>query len=269
MPTITGEDATLCLRRLFPDCSNETGTNRSTRYRGRRHSIGRRTGSFGWFGSVGNATSTGTMIEDLIVRGSRRLRCGWRRNQPTRDRATWGFPSGCSPDFAVCHAGMFAEDQRSGSNHLKPSWRADTRKCAVRPPGAVSSAPGWYIRSRDHSCHRGGDELVGAIDIDQYDDFDLVALEAQLDLLSLPLVPVRSKSGGWHLYLLCREAVSAELVRETLKEWAKTLGYPKAEVFPKQTTLSSLGRWETASICPTSAGIRVTGMRSDQAKHSL
>ena len=49
-----------------------------------------------------------------------------------------------------------------------------------------------------------------AIDIDTY-PLDLVALEAQIAELGLPLVVVRSKSGGAHLYLFIEEGIAAQV----------------------------------------------------------
>ena len=43
----------------------------------------------------------------------------------------------------------------------------------------------------------------GAIDVDQYKDFDIKKLAKKLAKLKLPFVPIRSKSGGAHLYLFC------------------------------------------------------------------
>lgn len=83
----------------------------------------------------------------------------------------------------------------------------------------------------------------GAIDIDVY-DLDLVALEK--DCEQLPLVVVASKSGGAHLYLFCKEPISAELVQKRLAEWAAALGYGGCEIFPKQTQRVSendMGNW--------------------------
>jgi hypothetical protein len=79
--------------------------------------------------------------------------------------------------------------------------------------------------------------LWGAIDIDIYDGFDHKALEKQIS--KLPLVLCRTKSGGAHLYLFCKEPISAEVVRGKLLDLAMQLGFNKVEVFPKQTKLYS------------------------------
>lgn len=84
-----------------------------------------------------------------------------------------------------------------------------------------------------------------AIDVDVY-DLNLEHLEARVQEAELPLVLCRTKSGGAHLYLFLSEAVKASLVREKMMEWAIVLGYPKVEVFPKQSELASendVGSW--------------------------
>jgi hypothetical protein len=55
--------------------------------------------------------------------------------------------------------------------------------------------------------------------------------------LGLPLIMCRTKSGGWHLYLFLSEFAPAKMVRDRLRNWAKALGHPAAEVFPKHDTM--------------------------------
>lgn len=92
----------------------------------------------------------------------------------------------------------------------------------------------------DNTCQ------FAAIDIDFYDGLDLAKLEATIAGLGLPLVVCRSKSGGAHCYLFLVEPVAARVVRLAMTEWAAALGFPKAEVFPKQDQLASsadVGNW--------------------------
>ena len=76
----------------------------------------------------------------------------------------------------------------------------------------------------------------GVIDIDDR-SIDLVALEKKVAEKALPLTVCRSKSGGAHCYIFFNTPVSATRSIEVLKNWTAALGYPKAEVFPKQATL--------------------------------
>ena len=85
-----------------------------------------------------------------------------------------------------------------------------------------------------------------ALDIDQYNKFDLIALEQKLIEMKLPLVVLRSKSGGAHLILFCAEPISAKYIRGKMTEWAVLLGYPAVEIFPKQDQIrvqSDVGNW--------------------------
>lgn len=85
----------------------------------------------------------------------------------------------------------------------------------------------------------------GAIDVDVY-DLDLNALEEKVRSLKLPLILIRTKSGGAHLTIFFKEAVSCKLVRNKLYEFAIALGYGGVEIFPKQTMLASkqdTGNW--------------------------
>lgn len=84
-----------------------------------------------------------------------------------------------------------------------------------------------------------------AIDIDTYPlDFD--EMEGLIVSHNLPLLMARSKSGGAHLFMFCKEPIPAKLVRAKLSEWALVLGHPEAEIFPKQNSLankSDVGNW--------------------------
>lgn len=90
-----------------------------------------------------------------------------------------------------------------------------------------------------------GNVWWGVIDVDTY-PLDHAAMEQKLNELKLPLVVVRSKSGGAHLFLFCAEPLPAKVVRAKLHEWEIVLGYPGAEVFPKQDQLrgtTDIGNW--------------------------
>ena len=79
--------------------------------------------------------------------------------------------------------------------------------------------------------------LFGAIDIDVY-PLDHKALQKKIKDKKFPLVMCLSKSGGAHLYLFMKEAVAAKEIQLKLSEMATAIGYPSAEVFPKQIELS-------------------------------
>jgi hypothetical protein len=72
-----------------------------------------------------------------------------------------------------------------------------------------------------------------AIDIDLY-PFDHTKLSKQLDEWGLPFVVCNSKSGGAHVYVFFREPEDPARVIAELRKVSEALGYPDAEVFPKQ-----------------------------------
>lgn len=84
------------------------------------------------------------------------------------------------------------------------------------------------------------------IDIDYYKP----RISKMLDFIrdyQLPLVPFRSKSGGLHVYLFLKKAVSAKKVREILRQVVYFLslenlyGKGKVEIFPKQDKAEGFG----------------------------
>lgn len=72
-----------------------------------------------------------------------------------------------------------------------------------------------------------------AIDIDEY-PIDLAAISTKLNNWKLPLVVCSSKSGGAHIYVFFIKPEAPAAVISLLKKVSAALGYPKAEVFPKQ-----------------------------------
>lgn len=90
----------------------------------------------------------------------------------------------------------------------------------------------------DNTC------LWGALDIDKY-DLNLEEVSKRIDEKDLPVILLRTKSGGAHIYLFCREAVSARIMRDKLKIIELALGFKNSEIFPKQETLGpqDYGSW--------------------------
>jgi hypothetical protein len=85
----------------------------------------------------------------------------------------------------------------------------------------------------------------GCIDIDIY-PLNLEELDLKVKKFNLPLVTIRTKSGGAHLTLFMREPASAAIVRSKLTEFSLALGYGGVEIYPKQIRLASLndvGNW--------------------------
>ena len=89
-------------------------------------------------------------------------------------------------------------------------------------------------------CDDDGMARFGAIDIDSKDYKDF-SVKKYLDIIKnydLPLIPVKSKSGGLHLYLFLKEPVKALIIKKFLESLLFTLKLPlRTEIYPKQTEL--------------------------------
>jgi P4 family phage/plasmid primase-like protien len=84
-----------------------------------------------------------------------------------------------------------------------------------------------------------------AVDID-IDIIDHLSLLEKVIARKFPLSVCRSKSGGAHLYLFLKKpGLPAAQIIQLLKKWAVLLGYPSAEVFPKQAKITQrkCGNW--------------------------
>ena len=76
----------------------------------------------------------------------------------------------------------------------------------------------------------------GAIDVDQY-PLDHTVLVQKIRKLKLPLVVCRSKSGGAHCFLFCKDWIDAIDIQKALQCMSAALGYGESEIFPKQVKL--------------------------------
>jgi len=89
-------------------------------------------------------------------------------------------------------------------------------------------------------CKEDGTVNFAAIDVDAYKNFDKEKFLKTIVEKEIPVIPVKSKSGGFHLYLHLEEPVSAVFARSFLKSLLLTLDLgPSTEIFPKQTNVES------------------------------
>lgn len=91
-------------------------------------------------------------------------------------------------------------------------------------------------------CDDDGMASFGAIDIDDKEhSYSNFPYKKYLDIIkenNLPLIPVKSKSGGLHLYLFLKEKVRAVFLRNFLESLLYVLKLkPSTEIYPKQTEL--------------------------------
>lgn len=90
-----------------------------------------------------------------------------------------------------------------------------------------------------------------AIDIDRPEGasdkggIDVEELEKKTRDLNAPVLVCRSKSGGGHVFIFFKEPQPAVRVRKVLALISTALGYPSAEIFPKQNslTINQIGNW--------------------------
>jgi putative DNA primase/helicase len=78
----------------------------------------------------------------------------------------------------------------------------------------------------------------GVIDVDDY-SIPATEMVRRVQEHKLPLVVERSKSAGWHVTWFLKRPLDAAVVRKQLKNWATQLGFPRAEIFPKQDRLNA------------------------------
>ena len=76
------------------------------------------------------------------------------------------------------------------------------------------------------------------IDVDDY-SIDVRKTIANYSKLNLPIIPCRSKSGGFHLFIFFKEPVLAKDAIAKLTEIASVLGFADCEIFPKQESLNA------------------------------
>ena len=96
---------------------------------------------------------------------------------------------------------------------------------------------------------------VGIIDIDLYgSDVSVSEYLRAIDEHGFPLVPFKSKSGGYHIYMFLEQEVNAVSVVDLMKQFSVVLGFDllmkqrlnrMVEIFPKQTKLRNgeVGSW--------------------------
>jgi hypothetical protein len=89
-------------------------------------------------------------------------------------------------------------------------------------------------------CNDDGLARFGAIDIDPkiYKNLDVKYYLNIIQEKELPLIPIKSKSGGLHLYVFTKEFIKAKIIKDFLEEVLFLFKLPiNTEIFPKQTKL--------------------------------
>jgi hypothetical protein len=144
---------------------------------------------------------------------------------------------GLKKDFGVAYLDRIEIDPDTGKKRPVYGWQA-------KP-----------ISDQDYLDHLNGKKSIGiqpcdednmarfgAIDIDDkqhsYENFPYKKYLDIIKELKLPLIPVKSKSGGLHLYLFLKTPARALFVRNFLETLLFSLHLPaQTEIYPKQTEL--------------------------------
>ncbi|TCA40292.1 hypothetical protein E0H72_21055 [Rhizobium leguminosarum bv. viciae] len=144
-------------------------------------------------------------------------------------------------DHAASLHNLFLGADHHGT-YKDETWDAEKGKQEIRATAKTVQAPATADMWRRHLA---GTRPLGivpvdgdrcrwfAIDIDEY-GIDHAEIVKRLKKAKLPLVVCRSKSGGAHVYGWLTVPAPAADVRRKAREIAATIGYPSAEIFPKQ-----------------------------------
>lgn len=143
-------------------------------------------------------------------------------------------------------AALFAGNEDYCGTHGEPDWDEEKRKWSIHSTARTMrdqvSTAHWAAHlagtrplgvaptRRDNSC------WWGCVDVDDY-DVDAIQIVTKLEQAKLPLVPVRSKSGGLHLFLFLPAPEPARAVQSVLGDAAAALGLSGSEIYPKQAEL--------------------------------
>ena len=143
--------------------------------------------------------------------------------------------TGLKRDYGYADINSAFKDPSTGKLKLKYGWAAKE------------------LNESDYIAHLNGSKSIGiqpcdddglarfgAIDIDSeaYNDFNIRKYLEIIDQKNLPVVPVKSKSGGLHIYVFLKEPVKASFIRNFLDKLLFTFNLKAStEIFPKQTQL--------------------------------
>lgn len=141
---------------------------------------------------------------------------------------------------------LFAGFERQHGTHGVPDLDPNGLKWGIKRTAKTLNGPATLEMWEDHIAGKKPLGIVpirqdntctwGSIDIDQY-DADIVEIVRKVEDAKLPLVPVRSKSGGLHLFIFFAEPVDAVAAQGVLRDIAASIGFAGSEIFPKQTTI--------------------------------
>jgi hypothetical protein len=179
-------------------------------------------------------------------------------------------------DLAARMHALFAGSDRGHGSHGVPVQEPGAVKWTIRNTAITRPGPATLELWKEHLKGgtplgvipiRGDDAcLWGGINVDEY-NVNLLQVIAKVEAAGL--VPCRSKSGGFHLFLFLKGWIRAEKLNPQLIRLAARLGLSsKTEIFPKQLRLVSehdRGNWITMPYGQTFGGklCAQVGLRSN------
>ncbi len=136
-----------------------------------------------------------------------------------------------------------------GGSQAHGRYQVETGSCTTLPTAATPADYAAHLAGKIGlglvPVHPDGTCRFAAIDVD-VDTIDHQALYAEVRRRRMPLTVFRSKSGAAHAVAFMKKpGLPAAAVIQTLRRWAGILGYPDAEIFPKQTKITKrdCGNW--------------------------
>lgn len=141
---------------------------------------------------------------------------------------------------------LFEGNEQFHGTHGEPVWDDGKSKWTIRSTARTLNGPAalpLWLAHLDGRAPLGvvpimqGDRCRwGSIDVDDY-TVDEVRLMLKIEGGKYPLVVVRSKSGGLHLFVFFVEPELAAEVQAVLRDLRAALGLASSEIFPKQSRL--------------------------------
>lgn len=141
---------------------------------------------------------------------------------------------------------LFEGNEEYHGIHGEPDWDDGKQKWAIRSTARTLHGAATLQRWTAHlngttplgvvPIMQGDRCRWGSIDVDDY-SVDEVDLMRKIEAGKYPLVTVRSKSGGLHLFTYFEQTELAAEVQALLRDLKAALGVADAEVFPKQSRL--------------------------------
>lgn len=141
---------------------------------------------------------------------------------------------------------LFEGNEQYHGVHGEPDWDDAKQKWAIRSTARTYQGPATIALWRAHlngttplgvvPIMQGDRCCWGSIDVDDY-TIDKIALIKKVEVGKYPLVGVRSKSNGLHLFIFFEYPELAAEVQALLRDLRAALGLADCEIFPKQSRL--------------------------------